>query len=227
MNFMLSARRILAVSFGLFALTGCGQWKVDSSELTARSASTGAGPDCAGCHAYPLMDRNHDYHLNKTAVNQELNGKITCMDCHSQSIRFHAITAFDSVYEDTTGERWGTLAHPGPGDTTAGGTVIRSMVFVRVDTLPQHQPIPMEDRPGAAPKFQEYITGLAHMNNKVDVVFDSRNSRPDEFEGDSASYNPTQETCSAVACHPGPKIYSWGSVAKGLPELKDKDPGNP
>jgi hypothetical protein len=66
------------------------------------------------------------------------------------------------------------------------------------------------------------MTALAHMNRKVDVLFDARNSDSARFNGERASFNPKQETCSAVACHPGDKPYSFGSVAKGLPELKDQ-----
>jgi hypothetical protein len=78
----------------------------------------------------------------------------------------------------------------------------------------------MPDRPGAFPDFQEYVTSLAHMNGKVDVAFDPRNSDTAKFNGNSASWNPKQETCSAVACHPGPSaVYSFGSKAKNLPEI--------
>ncbi len=207
-------------------LGACSDWKVDSAALTARNATVAAGPDCASCHGYPLLDQNHDYHLNDAQGNKDLNGTITCMDCHSQSIKFRSVVLFDSIYEDTTGEKWRTLAHPHPGDKTTGGTVIRSMTFFGVDTLPQHQPIRMPARSGSKPKFQEFVTALAHMNEQVDVVFDSRNSDPARFSGDSASYNPSQESCSAIACHPGDKSYSWGSAAKGLPELKEDEGPN-
>jgi hypothetical protein len=222
---MISITRMLRIGagLGLVLVMGCGEWKAENAELTARTAEPVAGMDCATCHAYPLTDRNHDYHLFKAGSNKDLNGEITCLDCHSLSLQSQAVVLFDSIYEDTTGEKWRTLAHPNPGATTKSGRVIRSMDFFGVDTLHQNHPLPAWPRPGPAPKFQEYLTTLAHLNHKIDVQFDARNSKPAEFEGDSARYNPTLETCSAVACHPGPKAYSWGSVAKGLPELKDKD----
>ncbi len=219
--------RKLWPAIGTALLMGCGDWKADSSALTARTATPAVGMDCAGCHAYPLTDRNHDYHLKDAGANRDLNGEITCLDCHSLSIQFQALTLFDSIYQDTSGEKWGTLSHPNADGKTTDGKIIRSLAFLGVDTLHQHHPRPMPARPGPAPKFQEYMTTLAHLNNTVDVKFDSRNSDPARFGGDSASYNPTQESCSAVACHPGPKVYSWGSVAKGLPELKDKNGGSP
>jgi len=206
------------------ALSACGEWKTDASALTARTAMPAPGPDCASCHAYPLTDRNHAYHLDSAGGNKDLNGEITCLDCHSQSIRFQAVTVIDSIYQDTvTLEKFRTSSHPNPGDTTDGGKVIRSLFLFGVETLPQHHPLLMPARPGALPRFQEYMTTLAHLNHVVDVKFDSRNSDPAAFGGDSATYNPTQESCSAVACHPGsgPKVYSWGSKAKGLPELKE------
>jgi hypothetical protein len=203
------------------SLSACGEWKMDSSQLTARSASPAMGPDCASCHGYPLQDLNHKYHLFETAGDRNLNGKITCLDCHGQSVGFRAVAHLDTVYEEASGEQYRTLKFPNPNDTSSDGNVIRSLPMLGVDTLPQHNPIPAPNRPGATPKFQEYITALAHMNDKVDVVFDSRNSDPARFAGQQASFNPAQETCSAVACHPGDKPYSFGSVSKGLPVLKD------
>lgn len=209
-------------------LTGCGEWKADTAALTARTAEAAPGMDCASCHAYPLKDRNHDYHLFQAGGNKDLNGEITCLDCHSHSIQSQFLTLYDSIYQDTsTGEKWRTLAHPNPGDATTDGKVIRSLTFIAVDTLHQNHPVPMPPRSGSVPLFQEYMTTLAHLNNTVDVSFDPGNSRPDRFNGDSAVYNPASETCSAVACHPGDKPYSWGSVAKGLPELVGEDEQGP
>ncbi len=208
-------------------LAACGDWKVDSSALTAKTSASAdgspvaAGPDCASCHGYLLNDIDHTYHLVRTAGDADINGIITCLDCHSTSIRFRAVTLFDSVYEAPDGEKWNTLAHPNPADTTSDGIVIRSLSFLRVDTLPQHQALTMPAQAsGTGPRLREYMTGLAHMNGKVDVVFDSRVSRPARFNGQAALFNPTEETCSAVACHPGDKPYRWAAGSKGLPELK-------
>lgn len=218
--------RIVAVALSTGLLAGCGEWKTDSTELTARTSAADVGMDCASCHGYPLKDKNHDYHLRMTGGNRDLNGAITCLDCHSRSIQSHLVTLFDSAYEDTsTTEKFHTLAHPGPDDTTSDGKRGRSLVLVEVDTLIQNHPIDAVERQGSITGFQEYVTGLAHLNHVVDVSFDPRDSRPDHFGGDSASYNPEKETCSAVACHPGPdKVYSWGSVRKSLPILKGNGP---
>jgi hypothetical protein len=224
-RFALSLHYVLLCAFLCAAgLSGCGEWNGDAGDLTARSASAAQAPDCASCHGYPLKDRNHDYHLFKAGGSYDLNGEITCVDCHSRSIRWSAATLFDTVYEHPTGERWNTLDHPNAGDKTTDGIVIRSMNLLEIDTLNRHVAAPAPARPGATPLFQEYLTALAHLNGQVDVSFDGKNSTPGKFGGDSASYNPERETCSAVACHPGTtKVYSWGSVAKGLPELKDKE----
>jgi hypothetical protein len=220
---MISWRRLLILFSGASLLGACGDAKLDSSALTARSNVPAEGPNCAGCHGYPLQDTNHSYHLEKAVGNKFLNGKITCLDCHSHSIRSRDIILFDSAFEEASGEKYFTQAYPNPRDTTTEGHLVRSLPLLFVDTLPQPQPLTLPARHGPQPAFQEYMTGLAHMNRTIDVVFDNRMSLPARFNGDSASYNPTQESCSAIACHPGSKPYSWGSKAKGLPVLKDDD----
>jgi hypothetical protein len=184
--------------------------------------------DCAACHGYPLKDLNHDYHLFEAVGSKYLNGKITCLDCHAQSIRSVSLVLLDSLFEKPDGEMHRTLENPDPAARTpasAGDTVtyrIRSLPLFQIDTLRQNHPVAAPARNGAKPAFQEYLTGLAHMNQKVDVVFDPRMSDTARFLGQPASYNPKQESCSAIACHPGNKPYSFGSVAKGLPILKDQ-----
>jgi hypothetical protein len=219
---------ICSISLAIWStvsLSACNGWVEDPADLTARSTASAAGPDCASCHGYPLKDLNHDYHLFDAAGNRDLNGKITCLDCHSQSLRSAAVVLFDSLYETPEGEKYGTVDFPNANDTTKGrpSFVIRSLPLVRIDTLLQNHPVPLDARPGSKPLFQEYVTALAHMNRKVDVDFDSRNSDTARFLGQRAAYNPARETCSAVACHPGDKPYSFGSVAKGLPEWKDQE----
>jgi hypothetical protein len=222
--------RLLLLGLCVATLSACMEWNADESALTARTAPPQAGPDCASCHAYPLTDRNHKFHLiEEGSGNRDLNGKITCLDCHSKAIQFQAVTLFDTLFEDTvTGEVGGTLDHPNPLDTNSEGRVIRTLSLVRVDTLNQHHPLLMPPRPGTPAKFQEYVTSLAHLNDRVDVDFDIRNSDTARFHGQFASYNPTQESCSAVACHPLPdKPFSFGSIAKGLPELPVPEGQNP
>jgi hypothetical protein len=66
----------------------------------------------------------------------------------------------------------------------------------------------------------EFMTGLAHLNGTVDVIFDPKHSDPARFGGVSATFNPKEETCSAVACHPGDNPYRFAAPSKGLPVLK-------
>ena len=221
---LLPIARFLLLGTCLSWLAACGELKADNAALTARTTAPLEGLDCAACHGYPLKDLNHGYHLFEAVGNRDLNGAITCLDCHAQSLRSVAVVLFDSLYETPEGERYGTVDNPNPGDTTKGAPsfVIRSLPLVGIDTLLQNHPLAAAARAGARPAFQEYLTALAHLNQKVDVIFDPRISDTARFKGEPASYNPKQETCSAVACHPGNKPYSFGSVAKGLPELKDQ-----
>lgn len=212
--------RILAYFLCLPSIMACVDWNMEPSELTARASAPGRSPDCAGCHPYLLGDDNHRFHVETIGGNWTRGG-ITCLDCHVSAIRFTDSIAYDSVFFDTsTGWEWRTLDHPDPADTTSGGTVIRAMTLLSTDTLPRrHRPVPVPARPGAKPPYQEYMTGLAHLNGVVDVVFDSGDSQPDRFAGRTAHFDPVDESCSAVACHHRPNPYSWGSVPKSLPEL--------
>jgi hypothetical protein len=83
----------------------------------------------------------------------------------------------------------------------------------------QHRPIRMPTRSGTPPNFREYMTGLAHLNGTVDVVFDLNVSKPEAFNGQKASFNPTLETCSAIACHGDAKPYRWPAPSKNLKAL--------
>jgi hypothetical protein len=211
--------------FGLLALlTACGDLQSAPGALTARTTAAPQGMACDACHAYPLADRNHDYHLLIVSPIRELNGRITCLDCHAHSIRGEAVIIIDTLFQDTDGSKYYTSQHPRPGDTTSQGMAIRSLSLTRVDTLRQDHPIAQPDRPGAVPRLQEYVTSLAHLNGTVDVAFDPKNSDPAKYDGDSASFNPESETCSAVACHPGGKDYRWAAPHKGLPGLPEETP---
>jgi hypothetical protein len=180
---------------------------------------------CDACHAYPLTDRNHDYHLATASASRLLNGPITCLDCHTHSLRSQTVVLFDTVYQDTaTGEKSFTSLHPAATDRNSKGRIIRSLTLIQVDTLRQNHPIAQPDRPGRQPLFQEYVTSLAHLNGVVDVAFNPKNSDPALYGGDSARFNPAQETCSAVACHPGGKDYRWAAPQKGLPRLPEETP---
>lgn len=213
--------RIFLPALGLL-LAACGQWKADSSELTARETAPAQGMACDACHGYPLKDRNHDFHLTKADVSQLPNGRITCLDCHSRSIRSEQVVLIDSLFRDTiTAEGARTLDNPDPLARNSEGRIIRTQELAEIDTLHQTHPVVQPGRPITETGFHEYVTTLAHLNGTVDVAFHPRDSDPAKFDGDTAVYNPKQETCSAVACHPTvPKAFSFGSLAKGLPELK-------
>ena len=207
----MKALALLASGFFLFA---CGDFKMESGELTARTASAPLGPNCASCHAYPLTDTNHTYHL-KAGSNKLVNGTITCLDCHSTALAFKTVILPDSIFKDSVGNEWSALDLP-------KDTGIRTFPLVRVDTVTQDHAIPLPPRPGKVPDFQEYVTSLAHMNGKVDVVFHKRVSRPDEFEGLKAEFNPKTETCSAMSCHPGGISPEWrfASLRRNLIQLE-------
>ena len=213
-----------ALAFGFAA---CGLGKNDADSLTAKATAPVLGSSCSACHGYPLKDTNHDYHLFQAGRDDDLNGAITCLDCHSQSVKSKAVIALDSVFEDSTGGKWHAISHPGDTARNSDGIIIRNLPLSRVDSLPQNHPVAMPARPGPVPDFQEYVTSVAHMNGKVDVAFNPRNSNPGEFNGDSASYNPKMETCSAVACHPGPgTVYRFRSLSKGLKQMDSDGEGD-
>ena len=203
--------------------TSCDEFRLEPLILTSNGFASNQSLACDACHAYPLTDRNHDYHLTTAGSNRLLNGRITCLDCHTRSIRSQTVVFFDSLYQDTaTGEKSYTSLHSDATDKNSEGRIIRNLTLIQVDTLRQNHPVAQPERPGARPLFQEYVTSLAHLNGSVDVAFDPRDSDPARYGGDSANFDPRQETCSAVACHPGGKDYRWAAPHKGLPALPEE-----
>lgn len=199
-----------------------------SEELTARSATAARNPDCASCHAYPLEDENHHFHLFHTVPNKEINGPITCMDCHATSMARRPFTLLDSIYADSLGNEWSSADYA--ADTTQpplADSIRGRLTFVRVDTLRQERPVPVPERDGRLPELTEYMTSLAHMNGVVDVVFHPRVTDTAKFPGMRAEFNRPRETCSAVACHPRGESPHWRFAApsKGLEELMGR-PGD-
>src|SRR5262245_20286013 len=92
-------------------LGGCdlaSRWTPDAS-LSASGDKPPAVPDCASCHAYPLHDLHHGYHLLSPNANYtnlghpQLNGAMTCLDCHFQSIRHFAFDKPDSIWIGSDG----------------------------------------------------------------------------------------------------------------------------
>lgn len=193
-------------------LAACGEWKTDRQELTSVTAALLPGPDCSSCHAYVLQDSNHLFHLYTADSSKLINGPVTCLDCHSTSIAYNTVALADSIFRDPQGATWSSLDYP-------KSQVIRAYPLLRVDTVRQHRPVPAPPRPGEAPGYQEYVTALAHCNGVVDVAFDARVSDTANFSGSRATYNPKEQTCSAIYCHERVNPYRWGAPSKGLPGL--------
>ncbi|MDB5051246.1 MAG: hypothetical protein JWO30_4317 [Fibrobacteres bacterium] len=216
--------RIIAIASLTGLLMACGEWKADSSGLTARTAAPVESANCASCHGYPLQDTNHVFHLFHTDENKRFNGPITCLDCHNRSLQYDIVTLVDTIYVDTTDSfpgNWSTVDFPDRDPRLTFEDTIRTFTIKRIDTLHQHRPIPLPERPGPPTSFTEYVTGLAHLNGAIDVEFDPKISDVARFGGEKAGFNPTEETCSAVACHPGDKPYRFAAPSKHLPEMKE------
>ncbi|MBW8886152.1 MAG: hypothetical protein JF616_00225 [Fibrobacteres bacterium] len=186
---------------------------MDSESLTARLPDPVVGMGCSRCHPYSLSDDNHFTHLVFFSGEnvKQVNGPITCLDCHATSLQRTTVILLDSLYMDSAGFVWSSVDFKGvrpPGK------------LVRVDTIVQHHPIPSQRLPPAQGELQEWVTGLAHMNGQVDVVFDSTVSNPQRFGGARAEFNPKLETCSAVNCHVHEGAYRFEACSKGLPGLE-------
>jgi hypothetical protein len=183
---------------------------MSSKELTGKAVTPPKGFDCSSCHRYELKDQNHFYHITYVDMTvKRVNGPVTCLDCHKNSIQFQRVVLLDSFFLDSSGFVLSSLDYPHEES-------IRKGPLLRVDTLIQNHPIPS---PGAAPgerEVQEWMTGLAHMNGLVDVVFDSSVTDQDRFLGERAEFNPERETCSAISCHEKPHPYRFAAPSKGL-----------
>lgn len=173
-----------------------------------------AGPDCASCHAYPPADTNHNYHLFEGLLMKRVNGQVTCLDCHHTAMAARTYRLPDSIFVDSLGNEWSSMDFPNDPD-------IRRFTLRRVDTVVHDRPLDAAARPGRQPLFQEYITSLAHMNGKVDVVFHPKVTDTSLFPGLRADFLPEKETCSAMACHPTVDTPFWrfADSARGLSEL--------
>ncbi len=224
----------------LTLMLGCGDWKVGAANLTARSTGDAQTPSCASCHPYPLNDSNHLYHLFAVSPDKRFNGKITCLDCHNQSIRWRIGAIPDTVFTDSL-NNYSTFDHPVIPGVRSFADTLRNYPLVRIDTLRLHLPYDVPKRSGSGNAagtnaavggndgsgdggghvIAEYMTALAHLNNTVDVEFDARISDTVRFKGQAAGFSPKEETCSAIACHPGDKPYRWAAPSKGLSVLKE------
>jgi hypothetical protein len=235
---MRSLRLRLSLLCALSSALGAGflacDLKMDSAALAARSSEPQSGPDCASCHRYVLQDSNHLFHLFQVSPSVKINGRMTCLECHATSML--SMHVADSIFLDSAGNEWHGREYPVYLDSVSmGDTIRRDFRFDHTDSVPRNVPVPAAPRAGSPPerRLTEWMTGAAHMNGRVDVVFDPRvsnlakfrdtiiNGSDTTFVGRPARYNPEQEGCSAIACHPGAD-HEWGFAApsKGLPTRK-------
>jgi hypothetical protein len=223
MNFCPRTLWTLFIALFSFLFLACGDWKVDSAQLTSRTSVSAQTASCSNCHRYPLLDTNHTYHLFHTSPNKRFNGPITCLDCHSRSIQFVDVALADSFFTDPSGALQGqfsSLDFPTSDLEDSLAIIIRTWHLDSIVVRKQHRPIPASKHLGKVTEVTEYITGLAHLNDSVDIVFDPKVSDTARFH-EPAHFNPKQETCSAVACHPGDKLYRFGAPSRGITELKE------
>jgi hypothetical protein len=186
----------------------------DSASLQAVSPDRPASLGCSACHRYALQDRNHFTHLiyNEGVFVKQANGVVTCLDCHSTSLQSTTGILLDSVYRDSDGTLRSSVDFQGAFPTLPG-------ILIRIDTLEQHHPIPLNDKALKEHELREWVTGLAHMNGKVEVIFDAAASDTGRFHGARAEFNPKLETCSAVSCHSKDGPYRFEACSKNLPGL--------
>ncbi|MDB5051238.1 MAG: hypothetical protein JWO30_4309 [Fibrobacteres bacterium] len=191
----------ICLAYGAALILAC-DGNLDSKDLTAVTAIPQAGPNCAGCHPYPDIDYQHYSHLLQIGRNHADNSPVTCLDCHATAIAFTESPIIDSIFLDSFGDTLSLLNNPYDPS-------IHGYPMLRADTLRRQLPILMPARSGAMPGIREYVTALAHLNMVVDVAFDWRSSDTARFSGTFAGYDREEQTCSAVACHGGRRIYRW------------------
>ncbi|HKP95304.1 MAG TPA: hypothetical protein VJ385_06060 [Fibrobacteria bacterium] len=219
--------RYATAAFCGLALMGC--LKPDQPALLATATAPRAAPDCAGCHAYPLHDVNHNYHLRSYNTREGIQGGgdgpffterptgiIVCMDCHFGSIAHRNYSYTDTVWDSGLGGRL-------PTDT-----------ILRIDTIPGFLPLP-SGKPTAtvsAPEVDSlmvsafrigdvvrWLTAANHMNGIVDVEFNPNfvTNYANDTTISKSAYHPRDMSCSAIECHNAPKkTYRWASKSLGL-----------
>lgn len=207
-----SAQTLCWLPVLLLGWAACTEFRTDPGDLTARGGPA-AGVNCAACHAYPLRDTNHIYHLYEPDSNITSDRPITCLNCHDRSLANRRVAYADSIFRDPGGNEFHALDFPDDAE-------LRTFTLVRVDTLIKRRPVPAPERPGPSPEMQEWVTALAHLNGTVDVEFDSTSEDTGRFHGMRAVFNPAEQTCSSVDCHPNHGAYRWGIPSRGLPTLK-------
>lgn len=213
-NFLQARFSLVLVAWGILIvptwMLGC---QADKTALEATTSAPQVGPNCASCHAYPPRDTNHIYHLFHVEGTITNNRPITCLHCHNKSMVGRPKQFLDSIFLDPNGNEFHAIDFPDIPE-------IRDYPLVRLDTLVKIRPVDLTSGPGSVNDLQEWMTGAAHMNGKVDVDFDSTSIDTARFHGQAANFHPEKLTCSAMACHPVSGDYRWAMPSKGLPILK-------
>lgn len=204
------------VSVGM-CLAACNLAPVEPG-LTSTTSSAQVGADCASCHAYPVGGVNHQFHLMHTDSLKRGNGSITCLDCHRGSLKEQDVVVPDSLFTDSLGALFSAY-DSGASASFRNAIATGRYHLAKIDTLIHHRPIPVVEPPGRFTFLQEWMTGYDHLNGVVDVKFDPNNSDLVRYAGRSATFDPHQETCSAVACHNNSTPYRWPAPSKGLSGL--------
>jgi hypothetical protein len=165
--------------------------------------------------------------LYRVLPDKFVNGEVTCLACHSKSLASRVVAVQDTFFRNPDPSEdppWASsLNAPVNLPTDTFEIRVRSWPIDSIVARPQTHPMPQSGRPSPVSDsgIVEFMTGLAHLNGSIDVVFDPKHSDPARFGGMPASFNPKQETCSAVACHPGDNPYRFAAPSKGLPGLKE------
>jgi hypothetical protein len=195
---------------------------LEHQDLTARASAPHAGPSCASCHSYPLRDVHHNYHLlnaDTLRITKNVNGRITCLDCHNNAMVSRVHVILDSICVDflkPTG--WSSV-----DEQVDFQFCITFNPLTRVDTIRQNRPAPAPARPGDVPLLEEWMTGYAHMNGVVDVKFDPRVNH-NEVGVAPAKWDPELLTCTTIACHEFHGEYRWAAPSKGFNGLREGEP---
>lgn len=227
----------------MIALTGISACEfISKLAPNPRLASSGGeageldAPNCASCHAYPLNDVVHSYHLLSTHVNSnnlgrpEHNALTTCLDCHSQSIRHFGFSHSDTTWVDKDGNP--IEQHTAPDDKVGSVAIyprLRPLPYIPVDILRGEALAAEVDslifRYARLGDMVPWRTGTAHDNGKVDVSFPFNNLTGKIPPAEA--YRPRDISCSSISCHNSPeKPYRFMSSLRGLSHCPSLDDGD-
>lgn len=184
-------RSAVLLTAGLLSLAGC-DWLprlAPGDDLVRAGNPDPRAPSCAACHPFGPRDPNHLFHLfdkdvvEKMAKHADLNGDVTCLDCHAASVAGFPV---------------GAGFRPVPAATVETGSPPATEAQVRA--LVAEYARRRESPP--------WRTGRSHFDGTVQVEFTANEvaaGRPL-----ASAYNPVGMTCSALACHESlSDTYRW------------------